>query len=1029
MKKIYLALCISASLVLTGCGGGESSSENSSSVQAPAKKKAARDPLMAQDVNMTYYDNGQYQPIVNNTFGDLSYRLADGEPSDVVMINKQTGVISFLNPGDVTIVVEDTSSVYQTSTDTFTVHIEQATNSDLHANYQTLSTLSNKKTRLHVDGQRGPLTYSVAPESQHLLTIDSVTGEMEPLGDEGYAEVIIYDEGNRRYLPTSTRVNISIKAVKPGELKFANIETLFTKKLVIQPQKISDSNEGTLHYALASQDKNSKVLTINPTTGVMDVLKDGTVTIHVTQTFGKGYDTKARNHYFIVEIQQGTRPELEISDASFVYEENKVLPVITKNAMAEPQYSVSGYGVLVIDNNTGKPKIIGVGTAELKAIDYKDNRFKRSETTFQYTITPGLHPGLTQDKLEYVFSENDIAATKTVKLAGQQGRLSITTSNANVVAVKDQAIVLQHAGHAVLSITDDGGNLYHSASKEVSVTVLPAPHPHMTVKNINKVFTENMCISVDELKVENAKGSLSIKSEGSDSVVKYEEKEACFKVFKAGNANFTVTSSGNGDYKESEPVSFSVAISPANSSISVPKSVSEVYRPGDATITAPNVIGRKGTLTYAIAPGATQGVVNINSSSGEMTILKAGSTTIQVTDSESGSYKSATTNFSVRIVKAENLARVVYPVTSYEKSGVITPEVNDAPAGVNYKVVNGDKVVTLADGANGKLNVRASGNYEVRVTAEGNDNYQSKTWTVSGKVSKALHPGIPSQIDYIYYQPEMEVNLNLPAALGKRSYDLDVTPGSYREKYLKIENPNVATVRVMDYSPIVDTKPLIVSITEEESVNHAALTLPNQSGKRVLVLPPQPKTADRDIELPPTFSIIDSNLNNNIDFKYLKETQVRFAGAIQLPSVDPQSQSIRLVVMMKPVTLSQKEAAQQGKQASVIIEVKRYEGCAPSVNIQNLHNLKPVSMIDGNVCTENVATNRYLTYTVIDTEKLAKFDEDEWETVTPFVSYYYSQRPFIPNYTGGFYEPENSDVIRKTINVASWDRMTLKITK
>ncbi|KXI21952.1 cadherin repeat domain-containing protein [Photobacterium sanguinicancri] len=263
MKKIYLALCISASLVLTGCGGGESSSENSSSVQAPAKKKAARDPLMAQDVNMTYYDNGQYQPIVNNTFGDLSYRLADGEPSDVVMINKQTGVISFLNPGDVTIVVEDTSSVYQTSTDTFTVHIEQATNSDLHANYQTLSTLSNKKTRLHVDGQRGPLTYSVAPESQHLLTIDSVTGEMEPLGDEGYAEVIIYDEGNRRYLPTSTRVNISIKAVKPGELKFANIETLFTKKLVIQPQKISDSNEGTLHYALASQDKNSKVLTIN----------------------------------------------------------------------------------------------------------------------------------------------------------------------------------------------------------------------------------------------------------------------------------------------------------------------------------------------------------------------------------------------------------------------------------------------------------------------------------------------------------------------------------------------------------------------------------------------------------------------------------------------------------------------------------------------------------------------------------------------------------------------------------------------
>lgn len=1031
MKKIYLALCISASLVLSGCGGGESSSDNNSSVQTPIKKKAARDPLMAQDVYATYYDNGQYQPIVNNIFGEVSYRLADDEPNDIIMINKHTGLITYINPGDVTIVAEDTSTVYQSSSDTFTVHIEQATNSDLHADYQAISTLSTKKSKLSVHGQRGKLTFSVAPESQHLLTIDSMTGEMEPLGEEGYAEVIIHDEGNRRYLPTSTRVNISIKAVKPGELKFANIETPFTKKLVIQPQKISDSNEGTLHYALASQDKNSKVLNINPTTGVMDVLKDGIVTIHVTQTFDKGYDTKVRNHYFIVEVKKGTRPKLEVDNANFTYEANKVLPVITRNAMAEPHYSVvSRNGVLEIDRNTGQPKIVGVGTETIKALDYKDNRFAQSETTFEYTINPGQHPGLTQDKLEYVYSEDNLEATKTLKLAGQQGRLSITTSNANVVAVKDRAIVLQHAGHAVLSVTDDGGNLYHAFSKDVPVTVLPAPHPQMTVTDINAVYANNLCIPVSQLNAKNVKGSLVIKTDGDESVVKFDKQKSCFSVLKAGSANFTATSSGNGDYKASNPVSFSVAISPADSRISIDGRINEVYRPGKVTIQPPKVIGSKGKLSYAIASSASQkDVVSVDAESGVMTILNAGSTLIKVTDAGTGSYKPSFTTYSVRINQAPNPLTVDYPLKAYEKGDVIAPVVKDAHTKVTYKIKSYNTVVSLVDGATGKLAIKSAGDYDVEVAAVSNRNYQGKYFKVSGKVSKAPHPGIKSQIDNLYYQPEMEVNLNLPAPLGKRSYNVSSKAGAYRSEYLKIENPNVATVKVMNYSPIVDIDPLIVNITEEESVNHFALTLPNQSGKRVRVLPPQPKTADRDIELPPTFSIIDSNLNNKIDFKNLEETQVRFAGAIQLPSEDPQSKSIRLLVVMKPVNLSIKEAIKQGKQASVTLKVKRYEGCATSVNILNLPSLKPVDMTEGKVCSENEATNRYLTYTVADLENLEKFDEGEWETVAPFVSYYYSQRPFIPGHTGGFYEPENSNVIRKTVNVASWDRMTLKVTK
>ncbi|MDO6501245.1 hypothetical protein, partial [Photobacterium sanguinicancri] len=71
-------------------------------MQEPPNQTPAPDPMMAQDVTLTYSDSGQYHAIGYNTFGALSFRLAVGVPIGVVMSNILTGVIAFLKPGDVT---------------------------------------------------------------------------------------------------------------------------------------------------------------------------------------------------------------------------------------------------------------------------------------------------------------------------------------------------------------------------------------------------------------------------------------------------------------------------------------------------------------------------------------------------------------------------------------------------------------------------------------------------------------------------------------------------------------------------------------------------------------------------------------------------------------------------------------------------------------------------------------------------------------------------------------------------------------
>ncbi|OAN13155.1 hypothetical protein A3K86_15965 [Photobacterium jeanii] len=1031
MKKIYLALCISASLVLSGCGGGGSSSDNSSSVQAPIKKKNARDPLMAQDVNAVYSDDPNYKPkaIINNVFGQLSYRLADGQPTDVIIINKQTGQISFLNPGDAIVVVEDTSSVYQTSSDTFTVHVEQATNSDLDADFQTIPTLSTKKIKLPVSGKRGELIYSVASDSQDLLAIDSQTGEMTPQGREGIATVIIKDMGNRRYLPTSKEVQVRIKAIAPGELSFEDINKQFTRNMILEPQKLSGGEEGELSYSIAYENPKDGVLTIDPKTGFMDVSGVGEAKIKVTQDFSGGYSVTSQEEYFDVNISQGERKLLVVDKMSDVYVKNERKEVIARNAIDDLSFEVVSGNSIEIDSHTGEPKIVGVGTSIIKATDDKNKNFKPSSTTFEYTIERGTHPGIAQEKIETKFS--DVHTKFIPHLDGQQGVLTISApTSSNVVEANGNELTIKHAGTVKLQVTDNGGDFYHPTTKEVSLVILPATHPKVEVKGSVKVYSDGLFIPQSELVVKGIKeellSNITIKPLDSDTnaAVKYESANKRFVVQKAGTARFAVTDDGNTDYQSFEPAEFAIVIQPADSTLTVePKEVDVVFSPG-LEIKAPQVNGAKGELTFSFVDGEDKDVVTLGSK-GALKVLKAGQTIIKVTSASTSGFKAATVLYPVKIKKAVNPVTVSYPTKTYKKGDSITPVKDNVESILTYKVENNGAVVSLINANTGEVRIESAGKYEIEVAAQSSSKYERKSFLVQGEVKKAKHPGIAFSSESFEFEPLKKVTPTfLPQPLGKRSYGISSKPSDLNQPL----DPNTGELTLVDYFSENALASVTLSIAEEESDNYLALdSETGELGKKTIrILPPKLGSANNDITITdPSGVIYSSDRVNGSKFRHLQDLEVRLAGVVkQLPAnqelKDKYGDGVRLLTTVKPV--GSKDASEQ-RQAMVYVQ--RYEGC----NLKHTEMRKSiVNVKDGDYCKyTGFDTKRYLSFVMIGAEKLSP---GQWESVTPFVFYYYSPREFAATDFGGLYTDggAHSHGQEKPSHVIEWNRVDLNFT-
>ncbi|PSU34042.1 cadherin repeat domain-containing protein [Photobacterium lutimaris] len=1005
--KIKAALVLLA-LLLFGCGGGGGASD-SEPVQTPQVKQE-REALSAQDLFLTFSEQGIAYPRVSHRVGNTEYRISAGEPEDVIEIDPKSGVISILAAGETQITVVDSSSDYKTSSTTFKVVVKQAENKELSFSDITIPTVSNQNIYLAFLGEKGEVSIDFQPEG--LVRFDPATGTIVAEGIPGEVEVTITDKGDRNYVETTKSAKITIEAVEPDTLEFSPLERPYQTGLALNPVRISGSEGGHFHYELIDGENADPIMTLNEDTGLMTVLRVGEATVRATQTLGSEFNYAKQETSFTVRIELGQRPDLEVPDAVVLFDSEQLFSPAVNNSVAPVHFEVlNGDDAVEVDAQTGLLRLLGVGQAKVKAVDDLDTNFAADERLFTVMVNPAIHPGVDAGEVTYTYA-NDGKVTPSMK--GQLGKLTLS-GDTNVVSLEGNTLTILRAGTAKLTAVDDGGENY-LPSKPVSLTVnvLKAPGPDLLVGNVKATYLPNHC---EDVAVEGGVGTLLVTpvSSNDNNIAEYDVQNKCFQLKRSGIANFTFVREESENYLASEPKRMSVVVNPADSRLSVDGDLTRTFVEGQPTVHSPAIGGGTGNISYMLVGEKSESdVITVDKSSGDITILNAGHAVVEITDLGNDKYSPATIPFAVTIEKAVNPVSISYENTTYSPDGVITPIFNNLKGDITFRLNDPDTSPVKLVGK-GNLSIRSTGTFHVYFDAAETRNYQSVSGLATAFIDLADNPGIALRYDRLEYAPLKKVTLDLPTAYGARTYSMESPTGGWVGDYLRVQADS-GEISLLDYAP---KKAFSLWVSEQPSDLYKYME--PQPVSYITVEPPAKGKANRDLIISESLTVMKSSVDYND--KTFEKTKLYIAGTeFGHPTREEFGQYGNGVVLPVEV-LSYELIGNTGAQyqRTVRLYVQRYEGCTSNVNESNLDNLieqkKAVNFYDGTQCDDG-PTSLFLTYRVLDKSEINRFNsyDGEWETLQPFVVY--RSANMLSEETG-----------RKEEQLVEWDRIELKLTR
>ena len=1032
-RYALLATLLLGSLTLYGCGGGGGGGtpDNSQATPSPTPDKHPRQALSCEDRQLSFVDDLLLIPTFDNQFGTTQLSIIDSQPENMAIIGKDNHTITVLKPGMLTIKATDISDGYQDSETTCTFDVAKGINTDFYVPDLTVS-LDSTST-VTVEHNHGALSFSVDANSQHLLEIDPSNGIITPFA-AGTATIHVFDEGNDYYAPTSTTATVTIKAIKSPGLTFAPISEHYSTNLVLEPWKISGSDDAQYTYTL-SEDSRTDVIKVDKDSGIISVLGIGEATVDVVAFNGADFDPPVQNAKINVSITEGTRVDLKVEPISVPFSEGEIITPVVRHAIATPRYVVEDdSSAVIINEQTGLPQIFDIGEVSVKAIDDTNPNYFPAQFTFTIKVTKANHPGLAKtSQLSSTYTDG-----KTLKphLDGQKGTLSFKHAegnSSNVIEISDDELVIKHAGTASLSVTDSGDRHFRpsTAPAVLNITINKAQHPELTIKDLEQQFEKSACYKISEL-VSGNKGELEVSAISNPGVVEYDAGNQCLKAVGTGHAVVTVNSGESQDYLASKSLPLLVTLNPADTKLTV-SNIEATYQLDDNILQLPHIKGFHGTLSFALADGAAANVVRIDNINKQMTVLNAGKTTVRVTDSGDKLYKPSEAYFTVDIKKAVEHLDVSYPNQIFSQGETFQPTLDNVPTGSVLRFSledSGNSPVELVNAATGELKIHAAGNYSVLVSAE-SDNYVIEPLTINNTIAKAEHPGLDVEPFEVSYSPLKQVSLPIKQApIGKRVY-AKAAPSTT----LDIDS-NTGLITLKNYINYIDSKSYsTLSVSEGESNNY--LPLKENAVVRVYVHPPVEGVSHRDITLTKDEFLLESRLNpssGNDSFNNLNETKVVFAGVPHGPATG------KLLEQYGPGEILKLSMVQEGTEPTannsrqVIFFVQRFDGCATDVDSQAVldHTVDAQPMDSYSHCKDD-ATNRFLTFKMINDELL---ESGTWRATVPFVVYRQSPAPFKPTINGGCLEGTGLDGskcedegLEPASKVVEWNRIDVRINK
>ena len=161
----------------------------------------------------------------------------------------------------------------------------------------------------------------------------------------------------------------------------------------------------------------------------------------------------------------------------------------------------------------------------------------------------------------------------------------------------------------------------------------------------------------------------------------------------------------------------------------------------DEVFASPELIGAKTTVSYS---SSDENVATVDATTGTVTIIAAGSTTIKALAEETEEYRSASASYKLTVSKrtqAISFEKSHYSVVLADKDNFASPKVSGAETEVTYSITLADGTAADAmtiDSKTGEVTINAIGTATVTATAAETSIYKGNSATYNLKVSESV---------------------------------------------------------------------------------------------------------------------------------------------------------------------------------------------------------------------------------------------------------------------------------------------------
>lgn len=703
-------------------------------------------PLVGASVELSGYGDEK----TTKTSDDGAFSFSDVYAGETYTL---TATFAEYKTATVKVSVEETDSsgntIQMTKKDTEILSFEQ---SELTVKYgQTVTNIATATsgTADHYE--------SLAPE---VAEVDE-SGKITPIS-VGQAEIKATKSESEDYLKSEAIYKLTVELGEQGELTWVkSVPKNLTWKDTFTNTVTGGNGDGEVTYST----EDTEIADVKPDTGEVTFKKPGTATITATKAADEHYAAKTAT--YSITVGKAAQDSLTFNEArpDAIYYGDKFVNKATGGTVEGTiTYRVKESDIADVDNE-GNITAKKSGTIHVIATLAGNELYEDVSVEYQLQINKA------EQKNDFRFVKGDSPITikygddfSNQAIGGENSPITYQSSEESVATVDANGkITTLKKGKTVITATNPEDDRFNK--KEITYTLIVEQADQSVTFNTDA--TEIPAITYGDAFQNEATANTKITYSSSASEIADVDGNGNLIIHKAGTVTITAKAAETDQYKSAE-ASYTITIKKANQTITFEKGSLDSESGMIVVETTFNVDGNHFSnaavsdqqgkdvdAVYKVASGSNL-VKDFNESTGEFTILGAGTIVISVAVDSNDCYLPGLASYTLKVEKAEQ--SIAFPEATYNiVSGhdFTTEEMPKAAesgelfgtGGITYSYENDDNNIVKALSADGTLKLTyRTGTVTVNATKAEDANYKEATATYVLTVD----PWVPDKVYYSF---------------------------------------------------------------------------------------------------------------------------------------------------------------------------------------------------------------------------------------------------------------------------------------